>query len=111
MKHRPHLLVGAFWTSCFSGLQGDLRIGLAGLVGWRSGGIKKMERKRKKIYTSHKTRTLKFEHIIVWRVEFFNADGSGNTTDKGSAIAQTESEKKLILTCKGTTNQHSWLGA
>jgi len=34
MKHRLHLLVGAFWTSCSCGYKGICTIGLAGLVGW-----------------------------------------------------------------------------
>lgn len=52
---------------------------LAGLVG----ADKEKGRKRKIIYT---TRTQqKFERTIVRRAEFFNADGSGFTTDNGSA--------------------------
>jgi hypothetical protein len=61
------------------------------------GRHKENGREKKEELHIAQTRTLKFEHVIVWRVEFFNADGSGYTTDKGSAIAQTGSEKKTYL--------------
>src|SRR4051794_36522539 len=75
MKHRLHLLVGAFWTLCFSGLHGDLRIGLARLGGGR---YKENGWKRKIIYTTqHGQQNL--NTLLYGGRSSFNADGSGYT--------------------------------
>jgi hypothetical protein len=94
MKHRLHLLVRAFWTSCSSGYKGICA--LVGL-GWLVGGIKKKGRKRQMIYNTTRTQNLN-KPLYGGRSSLMRlARTYGAQLHKQGA--------KTILMCTGTTNQ------